>query len=326
MSTFRSIPKELKDQILSRIKNDGISVTQAAKDHDLSSKTIYNWLNKDLDKSPSYREFAHLRKQNQDLMILIGQLTLENKKLKKIEIMQAIAKNNSEVNKSELARQLKVSRSMFYYSHKKPIIDEEIKRQIESVMIDHKAYGHKRIALDLKLNKKRILRVMKKFNIKPYRRRSKRFIKKNDLGKPAVSFKNEIERFCPITPNIVWVTDFTYIKFQNKFIYLAVIMDLFTREIIGVNISRYHNSQLVLVAFIDALNKTKVIPKYIHSDQGSEYDSKEFIDFVLSKNIVISMSRKSHPWENGHQESFFSTLKLELGIIDRFEEIGELKY
>jgi len=238
--------------------------------------------------------------------------------------MQTIANNNPEVNKSELARRLGVSRSMFYYSHKRPVIDEEIKHQIEVAMVEHKAYGHKRIATELKLNKKRVLRVMKKFGIKPYRRRTRKFIKKDDLGKPVAKFKNEIESFCPIAPNIVWVTDFTYIKFDNKFIYLATIMDLFTREIIGVNISRYHNNQLVMGAFIDALNKTRKTPKYIHSDQGSEYDSKEFVDFVLSRKIIISMSRKSSPWENGYQESFFSTLKLELGFIDRFDEIGEL--
>lgn len=101
-------------------------------------------------------------------------------------------------------------------------------------------------------------------------------------------------------------------------------MDLFTREILGVNISRFHNRELVLGALIDALNKTKALPKYIHSDQGSEYDSKDFVDFVRSKKIVISMSRKSHPWENGHQESFFSNLKLELGDISRFNIEGEL--
>jgi transposase-like protein len=83
MGTFRAIPKELKEQILLRIKRDGVSVSQASVDHGVSTKTIYNWLNKDLIKSPSYRDYAHLRKQNQDLMILIGQLTLENKKLKK---------------------------------------------------------------------------------------------------------------------------------------------------------------------------------------------------------------------------------------------------
>ena len=238
--------------------------------------------------------------------------------------MQTVVHNYPEVNKSELARKLGVSRAMFYYTHKQPAIDEEVKRQIESVLTDHKAYGHKRIAGELKLNKKRILRVMKKFGIKPYRRRVKKFIKKDDLNKPATKFKNEIENFCPIIPNIVWVTDFTYLKYQGKFIYLAVIMDLCTREIIGVNISRYHNKQLVLGAFIDALNKTRVIPKYIHSDQGSEYDSIEFVNFVKSKNIIISMSRKSSPWENGFQESFFSTFKLEIGYLNRFEEIGEL--
>ena len=238
--------------------------------------------------------------------------------------MQTVVHNYPEVNKSELARKLGVSRAMFYYTHKQPAIDEEVKRQIESVLTDHKAYGHKRIAGELKLNKKRILRVMKKFGIKPYRRRVKKFIKKDDLNKPATKFKNEIENFCPIIPNIVWVTDFTYLKYQGKFIYLAVIMDLCTREIIGVNISRYHNKQLVLGAFIDALNKTRVIPKYIHSDQGSEYDSIEFVNFVESKNIIISMSRKSSPWENGFQESFFSTFKLEIGYLNRFEEIGEL--
>jgi len=83
MGTFRVIPKELKDQILSRIKNDGVSVAQASKDHGVSIKTIYTWLNHNLDKALSYSDFARLRKQNQDMLVLIGQLTLESKKLKK---------------------------------------------------------------------------------------------------------------------------------------------------------------------------------------------------------------------------------------------------
>lgn len=62
MGTFRVIPKELKDQVLSRIKNDGVSVAQASKDHGVSTKTIYNWLNRDLDKSPSYRQYPRLKK------------------------------------------------------------------------------------------------------------------------------------------------------------------------------------------------------------------------------------------------------------------------
>ena len=73
--------------------------------------------------------------------------------------------------KTDLAKKLGVSRSSLYYKHKRPALDEEVKRQIEAVLVNHPAYGHKRIALELKLNKKRILRVMKKYGIKPYRRR-----------------------------------------------------------------------------------------------------------------------------------------------------------
>ncbi len=83
MGTFRTIPKDLKEQIIRRIKEEGVTVSQAAKDHGVSTKTIYNWLNQGLDKSPSYRDFAHLKKQNTELLTLIGQLTIEVKKLKK---------------------------------------------------------------------------------------------------------------------------------------------------------------------------------------------------------------------------------------------------
>lgn len=95
--------------------------------------------------------------------------------------MKRIADINTKINKTQLAKKLGVSRGMMYYHHIRPEIDEEIKSQIESVLASHSAYGHKRIAIELKLNKKRILRVMKKFNIKPYRRRAKKQIKKDDL-------------------------------------------------------------------------------------------------------------------------------------------------
>ena len=85
-------------------------------------------------------------------------------------------------NKTRLAKKLGISRGMLYYQHKRGIIDEEIKKKILEVLQTHKAYGHKRVAPELKLNKKRILRVMKKFGIKPYRRRSKKRWKK--AGKP----------------------------------------------------------------------------------------------------------------------------------------------
>jgi transposase InsO family protein len=227
------------------------------------------------------------------------------------------------ISKIQLAQQLGISRSSLYYQPKRPAIDEEVRRQIESVLTDHPAYGHKRIALSLKLNKKRIRRVMKKFGLKPYRRRTKRPDKKADLDKPATKYPNLIEHLNVDHPNQVWVTDFTYIRFHGKFVYLATVIDLFTREVVGFNLSRFHNRFLVMAAVLDALEKHSP-PEMIHSDQGSEYDSQDFIDLINSLRIKISMSRKASPWENGHQESFFGHLKLEAADFNRFDTDGEL--
>lgn len=235
--------------------------------------------------------------------------------------METIKKQKE--NKTKLAKRLGISRSALYYKHKRPEIDLEIKAQIESVLTDHNDYGHKRIAHELKLNKKRILRVMKKFGIKPYRRKAKKPFKKEDLNKPPTSFPNLIKDVVVDKPGLVWITDFTYIKYKNKFIYLATIIDLYTREVVGINISRFHNRFLVIGALINALDNYSV-PEFIHSDQGSEYDSVDFIDLCQSSGIKISMSTKGSPWQNGHQESFFGRFKNEFGDFNRFETIGEL--
>lgn len=227
------------------------------------------------------------------------------------------------INKTELARELGISRSSLYYQPKRPAIDDEVRRQIESVLSDHPAYGHKRIALSLKLNKKRIRRVMKKFGLKPYRRRPRKPDKKDDLGKPPAIYSNLIETVTVDHPGHVWVTDFTYIRFHGRFIYLATVIDVFTREVVGFNLSRFHNRFLVMGAVLDALEQNPP-PKMIHSDQGSEYDSQDFTDLLNSLTISISMSRKASPWENGHQESFFGHLKAEGGDLNRFDTDGEL--
>lgn len=231
------------------------------------------------------------------------------------------------VNKTKLAKDLGVSRSSLYYKRKREEIDQELKRQIESVMVDRKDYGHKRIAIHLKMGHNRIRRVMKKFNLKPYRRRTQKFIKKKDQGKPDTGIANLVkpllEKRLIMKPNQVWCTDFTYIRFQGKFIYMATIIDLFTREVVGVSLSRFHNRFLVVGALEDAVVHYKT-PEIVHSDQGSEYDSEDFIAFVKIIGAQISMSEKGSPWQNGHQESFFGHFKLEAGDLNRFETLGEL--
>lgn len=233
----------------------------------------------------------------------------------------------SSINKKALAIRLGISRSSLYYQPKRPAIDEEVKCQIESVLADHPAYGHKRLALALKMNRKRILRVMKKFAIKPYRRRAKKLVKKTDLGKPSAIYLNLLKedrtKLLTRQPNSIWFTDFTFLRFHQRFIYLATIMDLATREIVGVNLSRFHSRFLVMGAYLNARDSYPP-PKIIHSDQGSEYASRDFTDLATSEQVKISMSHKASPWQNGEQESFFGRLKTEAGNLDRFETTGEL--
>ena len=230
-----------------------------------------------------------------------------------------------QLTKSEVCKELGISRSSLYYKHKKPVEDLEIKAQIEAVLTNHPAYGHKRIAWQLRLNHKRILRVMKKFNIKPYKRRAKKPWKKDDENKPDAGYKNLIKEIDlkDIEIGQIWVSDFTYIKYKQRFLYLATIMELKSREIIGVNISRFHNKVLVLGAFEEAITKFKR-PDILHSDQGTEYDSEKYLKLVEKLGIKISMSAKGSPWQNGYQESFYSNYKLELGQVNRFLSVGEL--
>ena len=231
---------------------------------------------------------------------------------------------NKKSTKVEIAKSLGVSRSSLYYKPKKPDRDLETKKLIEKVMTKHKSYGHKRIAMELCMNKKKVIRVMRKFGLKPYRRRTKKLIKPDDINKPTTVYENLIKEIVPQEPNLIWVADFTYISWQGKFIHLATIMDLFTREIIGFAISKTHDRFMCLQALNMAFTKTKTKPKYHHSDQGSEYDSVDYIQALIHNQIIISMSKKGSPWENGFQESFYSGFKVDLGRPDQFETLGEL--
>jgi len=229
------------------------------------------------------------------------------------------------ITKTALAKKLGISRQSLYYQKKRPALDEEVKWQIEAVLSENPAYGHKRIALELKLNKKRIRRVMKKFGIKPYRLHARAPRKKEDEGKAAVEKAvNIYQLLCPLCPTIVWVSDFTYINYQGRFIYVATLMDMYTREIIGIAISRFHDKNLVLEAFMDAEKTTGTAPVYLHSDQGSEYTSADYKTYVMAKQVILSFADKASPWQNGFQESFYGKFKVDLGEVSRFETLGEL--
>ena len=124
------------------------------------------------------------------------------------------------------------------------------------------------------------------------------------------------------------VSDLTYLKYQNSFIYLATVEDIFTKEVMGAEISDKHDSILALKTLKNAVFKNKQIhdknPDFFHTDQGSEFMAQIVTSFLEQNNIKISVSDKGSPWQNGYKESFFDKLKTEIGDINRFETLGEL--
>lgn len=214
-----------------------------------------------------------------------------------------------------------ISRSHQYYQSKQKDKDWKTKQMIEVVLRDHPAYGHKRIALHLKINKKRVLRVMKLYGIKPYRRTTtKPFVYKT---KDSV-FPNYLMTETPTKQGQIYASDFTYIKFQKKkWVYVATILDLYTREITEVSVMTTHNAQLVMNVLLSSV-LYRSPPDIIHSDGGSEYKSKDYTNILLNLGIQQSMSAPGCPWENGYQESFYKEFKIDLGDPNRFETLGEL--
>jgi transposase InsO family protein len=226
-------------------------------------------------------------------------------------------------NKTALAKKLGVSRSSLYYKPKLPEKDLKFKIEIERVMEDNKAYGHKRIAMDLGANKKRVLRVMKLFGLKPQRKRGAKPDKPEDLNNPPQDIPNLIQNLIVNRFGQVWAVDFTYLKFLGRFVYLASVEDLFTRQIVGWAVSTRHTAKLVTAALLDALGRYPA-PEIVHSDQGSEYASKENLELLKAAGIKPSMSEKASPWQNGYKESFYSEFKLELGNPNACQSLGEL--
>ncbi len=210
--------------------------------------------------------------------------------------------------------------------YKKSILDrkdKELTRQIHKVHRTHTAYGHRRVALELGVNKKRVRRVMKKYGIKPPRRKGKKHWCTRSTN--THDYTNLIkERVKGITtPHDVWVSDISYIKYRGRFWYLATIEDIGTRQIMAAEIGKKHDSQLIIKTIIQALSKGKK-PNIFHSDQGTEFMAGLCTEYLEKRGIRISVSSKGSPWENGYKESFYGRFKDEFGDPNRFETAGEL--
>ena len=174
---------------------------------------------------------------------------------------------------------------------------------------------------------------MKKFCITALRKKARQFIKPDDQQKGDmhgkyigwVKIMNHLKSLCPIHPDVVWRSDFTHIIYHSFHLYLATILDDFTKEIVGYSLSYRHTKEFVLCAIQDAIEKKwGITPEYFHSDQWSEYTSESVLSFLQMQHILISMSTKWSPWQNGAQESYYWKLKLELWDTKQYETREEL--
>jgi putative transposase len=224
-------------------------------------------------------------------------------------------------NKSKALEYLNIARSTFYYKSLLEEKDEDLRVKIEKVLDDNPSYGHRRIAIELKTNKKPIKRVMKKFGIQPRRGRKKPW--KRSGKEEFEPSPNLLASLFPLYKNHLWITDFTYLKWKNRWVYVCTVIDLFSREVVGISIKTNHSALLVSEALLNALQANPA-PVIIHSDQGSEYKSKLFRSIVIDYKILQSMSKKGSPWQNGYQESFFGNWKIDIGDVNRFDTLGEL--
>src|SRR6266849_9528797 len=169
------------------------------------------------------------------------------------------------VSKSSLARSLGVSRSALYYVPRKEKKDWALKGRIESVLREHPSYGSRRLAQALRLNRKGVQRVMRVFGIKPYRRRGRKWRKKRAI---AAHYANLLLNIIPAHPHHVWAADFTELWHRGKWVYVATVIDLFTRRIVGMAVSLRKGAPLTVQALWAALLHHPH-PEMFHSDNGA---------------------------------------------------------
>jgi putative transposase len=219
-----------------------------------------------------------------------------------------------------MCRVLEVAPSGYYDWLKQPISnrakeDARLLRLIRaSFVASHGIYGAPRVFLDLRetgetCSKHRVARLMRENGLRAlhgYR------VRRWSVGKPSVSIPNILQREFTVTlPNKAWVTDITYIRTWQGWLYLAVVMDLFSRKIIGWSARPTINRDLVLNAVLMAVCRRRPRGTIIHSDQGTQYGSDAWQRFCRSNHLEPSMSRKGNCWDNAVAESLFSSLKKE---------------
>jgi putative transposase len=189
------------------------------------------------------------------------------------------------------------------------------------------SYGYRRATEELRrrgfcVGRKRIRALMHKENL--HCRRKKRWIPTTDSKHGYRIYANLAQEMVLVRPNQLWVADITYIRLRSEFVYLAVILDAFSRRVVGWALSRHIDTALTLAALEKALDTRTIEAGLVHhSDRGVQYASSEYVALLKSRNINISMSRKGNPYDNAKAESFMKTLKTEEVSINDYETFSQ---
>jgi len=200
-----------------------------------------------------------------------------------------------------------------------------IRDELQKIAIEFPRYGYRRMTIELNnrgfhVNHKRVLRMMREDNLLCVKRHFKP-LTTNSNHEYRV-YPNLIKNLTIVRPDQVWASDITYIQLTDEFVYLAVMLDLFTRKCIGWQLGRHIDTQLTLSALKQALKQRwnpGLQEPIHHSDQGVQYASNVYVDCLKGHNFKISMSRKGNPYDNAFVESFIKTLKYEEVYLNEYD-------
>jgi transposase InsO family protein len=208
-------------------------------------------------------------------------------------------------------------------------VEMEIRDEMQKIALESPAYGYRRITAELQkrgfaVNHKRVLRMMHEDNLLCVRRR--KFVVTTDSRHGLRVYPNLAAEIMPTAINQLWVADITYIRLRAEFVYLAVVLDAFSRRVVGWALGRTLEAGLATAALEMALADRKPQPGWVHhSDRGVQYASSEYTERLRQHQAQISMSRKGNPYDNAACESFMKTLKYEEVYRNEYRDFQEAR-
>jgi len=238
--------------------------------------------------------------------------------------------DEAEIPVNKACSGLGISRSGYYKIGPVAIPDDStVRGAIQKIALEFPYYGYRRITHEMHrrgqlTNHKKVLRIMREDNLLCIRKKFRVITTDSDHGLPV--FPNLAKNVIVTKLNQLWVADITYIQLQREYVYLAAVIERFSRKCIGWDLGRRIDAVLALNALTMAISKRKSMgfgELVHHSDQGVQYASHEYVDLLKKQGIKVSMSRRGNPYDNAFAESFMKTLKAEEVYMKEYRNFDE---